>query len=516
MSSGEYEQVRRRRRMDWGDSPHTILLPRSPERPSPNPRLRRPRQQLAQPPVDPMQFSVGRRAPTQHTGQTRRIRRQNQSSRPIKAGPYLPNPGDPDPTLIFAPNPWFARCQEPPEHGRIRMLTDPDTQPSHYLRTWWWRDRTLTEWIDGIREATTDVSNNPMVRIVFGPAYPQQITELFYANQRNRWMARKFIQRIRQRIWSRRPACNMDLIEMTPVIERDAIHITDTINRRVFRFHRRDLLNTVMSNLTMSDEFMPTPRHPTNPWTNEPFTRAQTMAVCNRLAADFVKRGHCPPPLLSAFWAAGFNIKRFQRENSAVLSQHAIQNYFRDINDDTFTTIFETMTTLLDDAGCDFSPLAVRRWLRETPITSAHREWLALCRDYTLFLNLHVQARASWFTTEGIYRDIRAAWSRTQMPPVGAPPARLRVVRGQTATVVPVAPFSFPPSPPRPPLTALLTLPTTLPPPTDAVQGLLSLMLPPLPVNIPSAATTTATDLSGTEMSLELALQLIQDGLFRL
>jgi len=444
-------------------------------------------------------FQIGR-VPRRRHG-TRRIYR---TRRPIKVGPYLPMPGAPDPALMFAPNPWASRCNDPPEPGRIRMLSDPESTENPHLQTWWWQDRTLTEWIDDIDRIRTDLSGNALARAIYPLNYSEDVAALFHANQRRRWLARVVIQRLRQRVWARRPACNVDLIDLQPIAAADAILITDTTNKRIFRFHRRDLLNTVMSNLTLSDEFMPTPRHPTNPWTNEPFTRAQTMAVCHRLCADFVQRGRCPPPLLSAFWAANFSIKRFLTENSAVLSQHAIRNFFREISDDNFTTLYDTMTGLLSDAGVDFSPARIRRWLHTTPETPTHRLWLSMCRDYTLYLNLHIQVRSHWFAPEQIYRDVRALFANTQLPEI-TPSTRLRVIRGQTAP------------PPAPATVAIPTLPISLPDPmeTTGIQGLLGLMLQP--PTLPAAQIRiTPFDVSGGDMTLDLALQLIQDSLFRL
>jgi hypothetical protein len=404
------------------------------------------------------------------------------------------------------------------------MLTDPESAPYSHLQNWWWRDRTLTEWIDDIEQTRADISANTLFRAVYPPTYAVDVAALFYENQHRRWLVRVVIQRLRQRVWAKRPACNVDLIDLQPIKPADAIAITDTTNKQVYRFHRRDLLNTVMSNLTLSDEFMPTPRHPTNPWTNEPFTRAQTMAVCHRLSADFVQRGRCPPPLLSAFWAANFSIKRFLAENSAVLSQYAIRNFFREINDDNFSILYDTMTGLLDDAGVDFSPIRVRRWLNLTPTTQSHQLWLNFCRDYTLYLNLHIQVRPTWYSPEYIYRDVHALFSNTRMPEPTS--TRLRVIRGQS---IPIAAADTPhqadttPQPTidvpvhTPQLTPALTLPTSLLgfTPTEAlgVHGLLGLMLQP--PTLPHA-TIIAQDVSGGTMTLDLALQLIQDSLFRL
>jgi hypothetical protein len=358
---------------------------------------------------------------------------------------------------------------------------------------------------------------------VYPPTYAADVAALFHENQRRRWLARVVIQRLSQRIWTKRPACNVDLIDLQPVRAADAITVTDTTNNCIYRFHRRDLLNTVMSNLTLSDEFMPTPRHPTNPWTNEPFTRAQTMAVCHRLSADFVKRGRCPPPLLSAFWAANFSIKRFLAENSAVLSQYAIRNFFQEINDDNFSTLYDTMMGLLSDAGVDFSPTRVRRWLNTTPVTPTHQLWINFCRDYTLYLNLHIQARPTWYSPEHIYRDVHTLFANTRMPDPSS--TRLRVIRGQSAPTpasnTPQEADAPQPTQPthNPEPTPYVTLPTTLLgiPPTEPTgfQGLLSMMLQPPP--LPQAMISLTTqDISGGDMTLDLALQLIQDSLFRL
>lgn len=404
----------------------------------------------------------------------------------------------PDPSLIFAQNPWATRCETQPAPGHIRLLSDPESATSDHLKTWWWRDRTLTEWINDIDQTHKDMTDNPFARAVYQLTYAEDVAALFYATQRQRWLARIVVRRLRDRVWSKRPVCNVDLIDLQPVADRDAISITDTTNRCIYRFHRRDLLHTVLSNLTLSDEFMPTPRYPTNPWTNAPFTKAQAIAVCHRLAADFVQRGRCPPVLLSTFWDAKFNIRRFATQNAAILSQYAIQNYFGELTDDNFQTVYDTMTGLLSDAGVDFSPLAVSRWLRATPRTPTHQTWVTFCRDYTLYMNLHIQVRPQWHDTIHIYQDVRALYRTTRL--VDVPPStRIRVIRGQP-TVHPI--------PPPPVLEPLLSLQTTLfttTETTSGLQGLLNLMMPLPPL-----------DVSGNEtMTFDMAIQLIQNSLFR-
>ncbi len=286
---------------------------------------------------------------------------------------------------------------------------------------------TLTEWIHKINQSCRDISENPIAVAFRVPDYIEKITDLFESNQRKRWLVRLAVQRWTQRVWRRRTQCNIDMIDMLPIKDADAIFLTDTTHRTVFRFHRNDVFKSILSNLCLSDEMLPTPRYPTNPWTNSQLTVAQTMGLCQQLATDYGRRSTCPPVLFAAFWASRFNLKRFQEENSGLLSQHAIMSFFKDLHEHNMLTVFDTITTLLSRAGLDYSPFAIRKWIRQSPQTPLHKEWLALVRDYTLYINLHVQIRANWYTEDYIYHDVRRLYSRTVMP--GGPSQRMRLLR---------------------------------------------------------------------------------------
>jgi hypothetical protein len=189
----------------------------------------------------------------------------------------------------------------------------------------------------------------------------------------------------------------------------------------------------------MSDEFYPTPRAPTNPWTNAKLTLAQIIGVCEQLAADYGRRCRSPPVLFAAFWASRFNLKRFQEENSSLLAQNAITQAFKDLHGENHTMVFETITNLLSSAGLQFSPYAIRRWLHQTPVSALHREWLELARDYTLYINLHVQVRSHWHTEERIYRDVRFLYERTI--PSEIPSQRMQLLRNvfDVSNIIPPA-----------------------------------------------------------------------------
>lgn len=334
---------------------------------------------------------------------------------------------------------WEDRQRTPPPRGAIRLLDPPSDPSSNFITHYWARDHTLAEWHETLanldREHTAmlpngageSVSVTTSASSILGPSHCNAVRKIFYDNQRKRWLARKAINLWRYRIWAKRPQCGVDLIEMGPVSDRDAVFVTDTANKTVYKFHRRDIYNCLLSNICMSDEMLPCPRAPTNPWTNAPLTLGQTISVCQQLVADYARRGRCPPVLFAAFCTAGYNLNKFLSTNSSLLSQYAITAYFKDIHDHNRPVVVDTILQLLNTAGVSYSLPAVRRWFRQTPITPLHREWLAFARDYTLYLNLHVQTRETWYTEEYIYRDVRRLYSRTNFADPAGP--RLALLR---------------------------------------------------------------------------------------
>jgi hypothetical protein len=313
-----------------------------------------------------------------------------------------------------------------PRAGYLRLFDPPPADADFDTAFLWSRDFTLTEWINKIHKYEDDISGNPIATALRPPEFLANIRRIFADMQRSRWLARVVIRAWTQRVWRKRTQCNIDMIDMQPIADADAVFVTDTRHRQVFRFHRRDVFENLLSNICMSDDMLPMPRVPTNPWTNSPLTLSQTMSVCQQLVADYGRRGKCPPVLFAAFWAARFNLRRFQKENVAILAQHAIASFFKDLHDENMNSVFDTITMLLTSAQLEFSFMAIRRWLRQTPQTPLHREWLQLAQDYTLYINLHVQARAHWYSEEVIYADVRRLYARTVLP--DAVPPQVRVI----------------------------------------------------------------------------------------
>lgn len=388
---------------------------------------------------------------------------------PTRSGNIFPRIRLIAPATALATIPWEERINQLPEPNQIRLLTPPISEQP-LLSFLWLRDMTLTEWIHKIEFAETDVSNNPITNSLRPADYAQRLRTVFETNQRKRWLARIVQQRWTQRVWRKRTQCNVDMIDMKPIPDKDSIWLTDTRHHVIFRFHRRDVFANLLTNICSSDEMLPTPRLPTNPWTNGTLTQAQTIGLCQQLIVDYGRRRQCPPVLFAAFWTARFNLKRFQEENASLLAQHAVMSYFKDLHEHNMSVVLETITNLLTGADLDYSMTAIRRWLNQSPQTPLHKEWLDMARDYTLYINLHVQIRASWHTEERIYSDVRRLYARTTL---GHPSQQIA--------------HSYVPSVS-----------------SASILGLLGLPLIPL-----------TQDVSANAMNAELAIHLIQNALFR-
>lgn len=389
----------------------------------------------------------------------------------------------------------------------IRQVSSPPPTPfsgpagaDHYLQSFIITSTTtLTEWTQRLEELERKIPTSPFLSAMYSTAVIQSLKDRFYARQRERWLVRLTLQRWTQLVWKKRTQCNIDLIDMGPIAEKDAIFITDTTHRYIFRFHRRDIFQNLISNLYHCDEMMPYPRPPSNPWTNAPLTLAQTISVCQNLIMDFAKRGKCPPVLLAAFCESRYDMVRFRRDHPSLLAQYAIRDYFKDLTDDNRETVEDTMIQLIDNAlPYVFNrQVALRTWLQESPITPIHREWLQLLCDYTLYMNLQLQVRPNWHSTNYIHQDVRYLYSRTELPEVSTP--RLRLLRGAGTITTPPDVQSL--------MSRFLTNQSIRPPDSSVVTNtpiLHSILFP----------NTTVGDEELDENSRE-TLRLIQNTLFR-
>jgi len=325
------------------------------------------------------------------------------------------------------------RRKLPPAKGTIRLISSSAGYPSCIAR-FWNKDISLTEWINEFKDIHKQYTNNTISSVLYPPNYLNILQDIFIKNQHVRYLAYKVYRKWSQRVWMKRTQCNITLIDMEPFSEKDAIYLTDTKHHQIFRFHRGDMFKNLLTNIGSCDEMLPSPRHPTNPWTNEPLTFQQTISVCEQIIQNYAKKGKCPPLLFAAFCAADYNIRTFRHTNASMLAQHAITTYFSEITNDNMDVVEETIIQLLITAGCVFSEDAISKWIR-TPITPLHTQWLSFVCDYTLYVNLRIQVRPHWYNYTYIRMDIRKLYDKSN--------SFREIVRPRNGgTSIPVAPVA--------------------------------------------------------------------------
>lgn len=310
----------------------------------------------------------------------------------------------------FTEDTWIERIKRLPEPGTIRLLTPP-SDANYMVGRLWFTDKSLTDWNIDMEEIREKIENNPVFAALCPPNLLEQMERIFFVNQRARWLASVVLRKWKTRVWAKRTQCNVDMIDLEPIPDRDAIFMTDTAQRQTFRFHRNDVFRNLIANICLSEEMLPYPRPPTNQWTNKILTLGQTISICEQLAKRGMgSRSHI---FLAAFCAARYDTKRFATENTPMLAQHAIESYFKDLTTDNAATVYDAIANVLTELRLRYTPTVLLKWLKETPQTDLHREWLKFVRDYTLYTNLHVQIRPHWVNMASIYRDVRDLYSRT-------------------------------------------------------------------------------------------------------
>lgn len=335
--------------------------------------------------------------------------RSRTNRRPRIQPPTADTQNVPREPLVFLCN--DERRKLPPAPGKIRIIEPSNNYPQS-IASFWNRDMTLTEWVAEFTTIKKQYTEKTISSVLYPSNYLEVLHDMFIANQRKRFLVRKIYRKWSQRVWMKRTQCNITLIDMEPVAEKDAIYLTDTKHHQIFRFHRSDVFTNFLTNIGLCDEMLPTPRVPTNPWTNEPLTFQQTLSICHQMISWYAAKGKCPPLLFSAFCASKYNVRIFRYKHSSLLAHHAIQSYFAEITSDNHEVILDTISQLLTAAGCVHSHICLSRWL-QTAKTPLHKEWLSLVCDYTLYMNLQIQVRPYWYSQSYILFDVRRMYERS-------------------------------------------------------------------------------------------------------
>ena len=163
----------------------------------------------------------------------------------------------------------------------------------------------------------------------FGANQGLVLESLFQKSQRMRWIARKWIRRIRMRILARRTVGLVDLHTVAEIPLEARITLYDYPTRSCYVFHTNTLERILVTCLSYHAYGIASPQEPKNPYTNVPFTLAQNLSILQQLGRNLALWNRVLPHKLIRWHTAGCSIQRLARMYYRVLQVDAAVSFLK-------------------------------------------------------------------------------------------------------------------------------------------------------------------------------------------
>jgi len=229
---------------------------------------------------------------------------------------------------------------ECPFPGTIRML--PRRIP-HFLKSiLFTQDRTLKEWyalcdtyetwnVCKQEEWTPGTLYNPFIH----SATTGRLLRIEIQQQMKlRFIARKWIARVRTRLYTRRLIGDTDLRTLEPIVPQDAIRVVCLKTKSVYQFHVFSLIRMIQENLSFEQWGLAKPMVPRNPYTNQRWSTVQLLHIFHELHTQMGRRGKSLPSFLIKYVESGYCIRKFLEINSLELGIQAAIRFFKTADSD--------------------------------------------------------------------------------------------------------------------------------------------------------------------------------------
>lgn len=288
--------------------------------------------------------------------------------------------------------------------GTIRFLTVPlNACGPWYMTEIISHDRTFSEWIALIKSWGTDAplpekydtplsSGNPFTTRRAASVF---LTELLAKELRLRWIARKFIARLRERVYARRIiGADCDLYTTEPVRSYAAVKVRDRLSRCMYVFDVKTATTLIRSGLNYSNFGIACPLAPKNPYTNKPWSTTQLMVICSQvLAYTHLSLRTVHPADIYEFRLCGHNVSQYFLKHAERLQLSGARAFFAEVHN---TDLNEIRKELIDDfydtLGHDIChgwrtvrAFAVERLLP----TELEKRWDTLLCSYWIYVNFN-------------------------------------------------------------------------------------------------------------------------------
>ena len=237
-----------------------------------------------------------------------------------------------------------------PPPGTIRFSTvSLSGHGPWYMDTIRSHDRKLSEWLALIGEWSKRIlpekydqslaeSSNPFTTRLSAANF---LTELLARELKFRWIARKWVACVRERIYARRViGKDADLTTTIPVPQYAEIRVRDRQSRSLYIFHVQTLVRGIQSSLHYSIYGIASPCDPKNPYTNVPWTYAQRVSIVGQIFAYYSSSHHrYRPVVLESYQRCEYDAGKYFLANQRVLQIGSAQAFFSDIHNPDLQTI---------------------------------------------------------------------------------------------------------------------------------------------------------------------------------
>lgn len=242
-----------------------------------------------------------------------------------------------------------------PQRGHIRFFTvPPGSSGPWYISEIAAVDRSLNEWLALInkwnnspisKEYDAPLGLNPFTTRRAAAAF---LTELLAREMRLRWIARKFVAALRERVYARRCiGADCDLFTTAPIPAHSCVYVRDRESRTHYAFHVRTATYMIISAINYSHYGIAAPQAPKNPYTNKPWSQAQLMVITSQICAHtFTSMRHNLHPVILEFRKNNHDVATYFSKNSDMLMLRGAVSFFKDIHNPDLQMIIED---LLDD-----------------------------------------------------------------------------------------------------------------------------------------------------------------------
>jgi hypothetical protein len=241
-----------------------------------------------------------------------------------------------NPSLVQAFQIMLTGINEPPLPGKIRMLVKKDL-PSYLSLELYSYDKSLTEWqtrfksyeamkIFPQREIGSDEQYNPFFHckatgVLLRKEYEQQM--------KLRWLVKKWIQRVRSKLYHRRLVGETDLRTLEPIAKKDAVKVFCHTTKSVYQFHVHSIIRMIKENLYFEQWGRADPLEPRNPYTNQEWSLHQLIELIHQIQTLAVARRETIPSFLARFVEARYSIKNFLNQCHLELGINATNRFFQ-------------------------------------------------------------------------------------------------------------------------------------------------------------------------------------------